>query len=421
LLALAGCGDGGAGGGSSSSGGNVTLEWWSWLSNCPDLVKMYEEQHPNVKINFTSVPGGDPAYQKYAAALRAGSGAPDVLQIEYDRLPQFAYEGHLVDLTSYAKPFQADFPDFSWRMVTIENRVFGIPIDLDPMCLLYKPDILERNKIAVPTTWTEFADAAAKLHQADASRFLSFFPSNNGIRMMGLMWQGGATPFEELAPKQWRINFTSPEASKVMNFWGDLIKKGYVKATPAATPEWGNEIATGVYAIDVGAIWGPTYEIGPYLKKTQYNWKAAKMPQWDPAHPQESMWGGLSFAVTDQSKHKQEAAQFAAWLGTDEKAVQSHGSTGGLYGASNKFPQVQAFKSRQPVLGGQQENLLISQVIPTLTASKFRWSPWSQYAFNQLQTEVPKAIAGSITYDQALANVEASVKSFAKQQGFKVV
>jgi multiple sugar transport system substrate-binding protein len=403
-----------------SNGGGITITWWSWLTNIKELAKEYEAEHPNIHIVPVQVPGGAPAYEKYNTVLKAGTGAPDVLQIEYQEVPQFAQTGHLVDVTPYVKGQLGDFSDFSKRLVTYQGKIFGVPIDYDPMGMIYKPDIFNKYGIQVPKTWDEFAAAAAKLHQADPNKYLTFFSPNNGPRMMGLLWQGGAVPFQQLPSGEWKINFTSAKVKKVMNFWMDLINKGYVKVANDFTPQWGNELANGVYAADIGAIWSPTYEIGTYLKPDQYNWKAAVMPQFDPSNPQESMWGGLTFCVTDQSQHAKEAASFAAWLSTNEKAIESNGSVGGLYSASKKFPDTAAFKSKQPVLGGQQENLLFSTVIPTLEKSKFQWSPWTDYAYGQMSEEIPKAIKGDITMDQALANIEANVKDFAKKQGLKV-
>ncbi|MCU1472801.1 MAG: putative substrate-binding transport lipoprotein [Amnibacterium sp.] len=407
-------------GGAKAGDGPVTLTWWSWLSNAPALAKAYEKQYPNVKIQFTQVPGGTPAYTKYGAALRAGSGAADVLQIEYQELPQFASEGHIVDMTSYVKKYMAGFPDFTKRMVTYQGKIWGAPIDLDPMMLLYRPDTLQKHSIPVPTTWTDFASAAKTLHEADPSKYMTFFAPNNGGRMMGMLWQGGATPFEDQGNGTWKIDFTSTAAKQVMNFWGDLIKAGYVKVDTDFTPAWGNSIANGVYATDVGAIWSPTYEIGPYLKKAGYKWKAAVMPQWDASNPLQSMWGGLSFAVTDQCKNPAAAAQFATWLGTNKTALESHGTAGGLYCASKDFANTAAFTSGMPVLGGQKENQLVSTIIPTLEKSMFQWSPWTQYAYGQLQAQMQDAVTGKITYNQALANVQASVVQTAKQQGYKV-
>jgi multiple sugar transport system substrate-binding protein len=424
-LVLTGCGGNNSNTAASgsepgTSSDPVTITWWSWLTSSEALVKEFEAQHPNIKVDYVNTPG-QVAYPKYTTALRAGTGAPDVAQIEYQMLPQFAQEGHLVDLTKYSDKYMSDFSDFSRRLVTYQDKIFGFPNDLDPMGLIYKPDLFEKYQIEVPTTWAQFADAAAKLHTANPDMYLTYFTPNNGARLMGILWQGGVTPFEQTPDGEWKINFTSPEAKKVMNYWGDLIKKGYVKAANDYTPEWGNDLAKGTYAADVGAIWSPTYEISPYISKDQYNWKAAPMPQWDSANPIESMWGGLSFVVTDQSKHPDEAALFAAWLGTNEKALELNGSIGGLYEASKKFKDVPAFKSTQPVLGGQQANLMFSEVIPTLEKSNFEWSPWTQYVYGQMQTEFSKAVSGQETWDKALETIQANVTKFAEMQGFKIV
>ena len=47
---------------------------------------------------------GNDHYTKLQNAIKAGSGGPDVAQIEYQALPQFSLPGSLVDLTRTASP-----------------------------------------------------------------------------------------------------------------------------------------------------------------------------------------------------------------------------------------------------------------------------------------------------------------------------
>lgn len=205
-----------------------------------------------------------------------------------------------------------------------------------------------------------------------------------------------------------------------MNFWGDLIDSGAVNVESDFTPAWGNSISTGVYAMDVGAIWSPTYEIGPYLAPDQHTWQAAVMPQWDAANPQQSMWGGLTFSVTDQADNPEAAADFVAWLSTNAAAIESNGTAGGLYSASKTFPDTAAYGAEVPVLAKQKMNELAGTIIPELEKSDFRWSPWTQFAYGQMQEQFQLAADGSISFDEALENVQAKVVEAIEQDGYTV-
>jgi multiple sugar transport system substrate-binding protein len=78
----------------------TTLTWWAWAPQDKDLVTAFEKQYPKVKVNLVNAGTGTTQYTKLQNAIKAGSGAPDIAQIEYYAVPQFALGGSLADLTS---------------------------------------------------------------------------------------------------------------------------------------------------------------------------------------------------------------------------------------------------------------------------------------------------------------------------------
>src|SRR5438270_2909578 len=85
----------------SSSSGPVTLTFWTWVPNIQQEINLFEQSHPNIKIKLVNAGQGGPEYTKLRTALKAGSGAPDIVQIEFQYLPTFILTGKLVDLASY--------------------------------------------------------------------------------------------------------------------------------------------------------------------------------------------------------------------------------------------------------------------------------------------------------------------------------
>ena len=75
------------------------LEVWSWVVGLDSVAKDFEKEFPNIKIKVDNIGGGPTEYQKLQTAIKAGSGAPDTAQIEYDFLPSFIVTDGLADLT----------------------------------------------------------------------------------------------------------------------------------------------------------------------------------------------------------------------------------------------------------------------------------------------------------------------------------
>jgi multiple sugar transport system substrate-binding protein len=119
--------------------GQITLEFWSWVGGLDNTVKDFEKAYPNIKIHVNNVGGGPAEYEKLQTALKAGSGAPDVAQIEYDFLPSFIVTDGLADIAQYgandAKPYLVPW---TWGQVSPDGKaVFGIPQDSGPLALIY--------------------------------------------------------------------------------------------------------------------------------------------------------------------------------------------------------------------------------------------------------------------------------------------
>src|ERR1700751_4226866 len=81
--------------------GPITLEVWTWVIGLDKAVPLFEKAFPNIKVHVNNVGNGPTEYQKLQTAIKAGSGGPDVAQIEYDFLPSFIVTDGLVDISKY--------------------------------------------------------------------------------------------------------------------------------------------------------------------------------------------------------------------------------------------------------------------------------------------------------------------------------
>ena len=97
----------------------VTITFWTWPPNAQWEVNLFEQAHPDIKVNLVNAGQGTPEYTKLRTALTAGTGAPDVVQIEYQYIPTFALTGKLVDMSKYgAGALKDQFVPWTWSQVT---------------------------------------------------------------------------------------------------------------------------------------------------------------------------------------------------------------------------------------------------------------------------------------------------------------
>lgn len=149
LSSVAACGSTSAGDGGStgSSDKKVELTVWSWDSTLPRTVKGFEAKNPNIKVKVTNAGTNKDEYNALSNAIEAGSGAPDIAQIEYYALPEYVIRGHLENLSDLGA---SDFKDFytpgTWSSVNINDGVYALPMDFRPDGLVLQQGRLRQGR-----------------------------------------------------------------------------------------------------------------------------------------------------------------------------------------------------------------------------------------------------------------------------------
>lgn len=89
---------------------------------------------------------------------------------------------------------------------------------------------------------------------------------------------------------------------------------------PDFTDAWFAALNNGKYATWLTAAWGPVFLAGA-AKSTAGKWRAAPLPQWDPARPVSGNWGGSTTAVIKGTRSPIVAAEFAKFLNSDPESA----------------------------------------------------------------------------------------------------
>jgi len=398
---------------------NAVITFWSWVPHIEDQVAEWNTLHPDMQVNYVNSGGGNANYTKFKVALQANTGIPDVIQIEYQHLPSYIAQGVLLDLSGYgANDVKSQFIPWTWSQVSQGTGVYAYPQDAGPMVMFCNTAVLDKYAITAPTTWDEFAADAAKIHAADKTVYLSNFTADQGW-FFGMLWQSGAQPFI-VNGENITINFTSPEATRVAKFWGDLIKSGNLSPVDTYTNDWNTALGNGTYACWEAGAWG-TFISGssPDYKG---KWKIFQMPQWTAGDKANGNYGGSTIAVTKATAHPKEAAAFAQWLTTDPKVNME-------VTAADKaalFPVTTGVLSNPDWANGTDDfwsGQAIHQVMATAAQEvnvNFGWSPFTDFVYTTYADELTQVKAGSISFEQAMQDMQTKVVQYAKDQGFTV-
>jgi multiple sugar transport system substrate-binding protein len=397
------------------------LTFWTWVPDIQKEVDLFQRKYPAIKVNVVNAGQGQPHYQKLRTALTAGSGAPDVAQIEFQNIPTFTLTNDLLDLRPYGAGALKDrFVDWTWGQVTGQDgQVWAIPQDTGPMGMLYRQDIFDKHGITPPKTWAEFADAARKLHAADPNVYLTNLASNGSGVWMGLAWQAGAKPFEYSGGEKIGVSVNNETSQKLADYWGGLVKDGVVSTDPDFTDQWYQGLNQGKYATWLTAAWGPVF-LSTSAKDTSGKWRAAPLPQWNAGENKAGNWGGSTSAVIKTTKNPIAAAKFAEFLNTDAESTMMLATQQFLFPPTKSTLTNPTFVGQKPEFyGGQQVNELFVQISGTVS-TEFQWPPFMDQASNDWNETVGKSFADKSDTGVALDQWQERVTSYAKSQGFTV-
>ena len=391
--------DGGGGGNDATSCTNtiknedapvVTL--WAWYPNSEAVVDNFNEEHDDVQVCWTNAGAGGDAYDKFQTAISAGSGAPDVMMVEADRIAVFQAQDALVDLTDIGyEDVKDNFSEGAWKDVSVGDAIYGAPIDGGPMGMIYRTDIFEQYGITPPTTWEELEATAQKVKDAGGPLFASFAP-NQPAAVTAFMYQNGAEPFEYDPANEGEIGIelNTPEVKEVLDYWSGLVEKGLVGTEDQFTPEYISGVIGGDYATYLSAAWAPGYLQGAGVGEGADAgvWATAPLPQWDPANPIAINWGGSAFAVSSQAKDPELAAKVAFGVYADQASLDDGWQNQIIFPLNvNVLDSDEFLNYEVPFFDGQQANKDV--YVPAANAyTGMTYTPLGQFYYSTLTEQI---------------------------------
>jgi multiple sugar transport system substrate-binding protein len=407
-------------GGSCKSSSATQITFWAWVPGLGRAVTEFNKTHPGICVTQEDVGAGDPQYVKISDALKAGSGAPDVAEVEFDELPSFEVTHSVVNLVPYgANKYKTDFVPWAWNEVSQGSAVYAMPGDAGPMAFYYNSALLAKYHITPPTTWAQFATAAAALKKADPAAYITNFAATDLQWLMSLMAQDNAWPFAYSGGSKVTINWTGPAQLKFAAYWQKLISAKEVNGTTDVSAVSFADMDKGIDASWLSSAWGPSY-FAPDAKSSVGDWRAAALPQWTAGASVAANWGGSTYPVFAQSKHKAAAAQFAEWLNaTDASWDITKTTPSSLFPTYVPLLNSPSFRGiTVPVSGTSHPDEAFSSAASSIQGVP--WPPFMTEALTQSATVFAGVLSGKQTLQAAFRNFQKVLVAYAQQQGFTV-
>jgi multiple sugar transport system substrate-binding protein len=396
------------------TGGKLT--YWSWTPSAKDQVAAFEKAYPKVDVTLENVGTGNDEYTKLQNAVTAGSGAPDVAQIEYFAMPQFALSDALLDISPYgAAELKAKYTESTWNHVAIGDKIYGLPQDSGPMAMFYNAKVFKKYGIEVPKTWDEYIAAAKKLHAADSKKFIAADTGDAGFTT-SMIWQAGGHPFAVDGTKA-TINVADPGTKKWADSWNQLVDGNLLSTIPAWSDAWYKGLSDGTISTLITGAWMPGVFKGS-VAKASGDWAVAPMPTYD-GTPVTAENGGGAQAVLKQTKSPALAAAFLRWLNSDPASLKVFTESGGFPSTVAELKDPAFVGAEDKYFGGQKINEVLTAAA-TEVAPGWSYLPFQVYANSIFNDNVGQSYEKKEDLNKGLAAWQAALVTYGNAQGFKV-
>ncbi len=172
-----------------------------------------------------------------------------------------------------------------------------------------------------PTTWSQFAADALKVHQANPKVFFGDFAAGDGQWVLSLMQQAGAWPFEWNGGSKVTIDFTGKAQMAFANYWQKLVSEGAIDHAndPFTSTSPFFEGLERRDVLDVAHL-----GVGPLvlrqLRHQQVSGPLDPGPRCPAAPRLVGQLGRLDVPRLQESQHPAQAAEFAEWLAASPQA-----------------------------------------------------------------------------------------------------
>jgi multiple sugar transport system substrate-binding protein len=228
---VAACGSSGSD--AVGSDGAVTLEFAQWwgaelpAGSFDKIISDFTAQNPNIKVKLLSAPYASTKQQLVTGA--ASKTLPDVVGLDGAWVSDFAKQGAIADMSKLMTDVNYDQSQLA-SQVQIKSKTYMIPVVNFVYPLFVNQDLLTKAGVsAVPTTRTQFLDAAKKISAIGGDVKGWALPLDtavpNGIQndVMSWLWASGGTMLQDGKP-----NLTSAPVKSTVEFVKSLNDAGVI-------------------------------------------------------------------------------------------------------------------------------------------------------------------------------------------------
>jgi arabinosaccharide transport system substrate-binding protein len=286
--------------------------WWQKRAD------EWNTANPDKKITLNcSVIAYQQMHDNLAAAFTAGSGAPNIVDIEIGRFANFTKGTiHLADMTAEVAPYLPDLVATRMAPYSAGGKNYAADYHLGAVLAYYNKEILDAAGVDPATikTWDDYIAAGKKVQTAKPDVAFAAVDINGVIPIRSLMLQAGGGVYDQSGA----LIMNSAANVTALQLANKMVNEDKI-AIPAPGGNNGQpDFFAAMQAGKVASVWMPQW----YMTRFPDNMDSLcgkmviePMPTFPDGKFTTTMQGGTGTAVTDQTPAEkiQLAKDFVTW------------------------------------------------------------------------------------------------------------
>lgn len=372
-----------------------------------NMTKAFTDANPNVTVvpEFVSY---DSLHDKIVTDQVGGSGQYDVVLMDAIWPAEFAKANIVRDITDkIPASFKSGVFDAAWTAAAYNGKDYGVPWINDTKFFFYNSKMLTDAGIAAPPkTWDDVV-TAAKAIKAKGSVEFPIVGSWKQAEAVICDWTQLAAAFgaKDFVDANGKALFNTGGGLKALQFMKQLMDDGLVNPASLGFTEddVNNTMAAGQAAMALNWTYGKAVMNDPKNSKVAGQIDVIGSPG-EGTVPTSGVNGGMSLAVTQSSKHPEEALAYALSLASQKSQEMDTSLAFPMWKAS--FENASLTKSDPNYWAAAQTQFAGLAARPVV--------PYYTKLSNALQVAIQEALQGKKTPEEALNGVAAQLPDLQK-------
>ena len=321
--------------GAAAAEQQLRMAWWGAqerASRTQKALDLFRGRNPGIAID-TQTSGWDDYWPRLATQT-AGGDAPDILQMDYAYIAEYARRGALAALDDQMpKPLDlGSFDPASRKAGVIAGKTYGVTCGVNSVCVIYDRTMIEKLGLPLPTqdwTWSGFADLAAEIGKAGNGKFYGSGDAAFNQQAMEIWVRQRGKPFYT---EEGKLGFGAEDAAAWYAFWNDLRQKKGAAPAEVQALDTTDDVETSLITLGKAAMtFVFSNQIVAQQAAVQDRLGLVMFPHAGPgSQPGQYLNPSMLFSVSAQSEHKGESARLIDFLVTDPAAVKALGAERGV-------------------------------------------------------------------------------------------